>query len=415
MSDIVIGSGGREHAICWALGKEGRSVECAPGNAGMAHALLAVSANDFDGLVKLARKAGGLTIVGPEVPLVNGIADRFIAEGLPILGPSAKAARTEGSKAWFKRLLHKYDIPTAPFQIYDYAKLPLAFTEGGFIKKRGVENVVVKASGLYAGKGVILPKTEEDIYRHCAAIRADSPAAIDEIVIEEREKGPECSLIGLNDGVTEGFFPTAQDYKAASAEDARNTGGMGAYTAAIDPEVLAQCRAASRRINDALRAESIMYRGFFYDGYLLTEKGPKVCERNCRFGDPETEAILPSLGPGFAAACTAAAKGDLASVPMPTKARESVAVVLASRAYPEPSSVDAPVNGIEQAKEWGALIFHAGTKRGNAGFTTGKSGRVLVVTGTGTIVEEARKTAYGAAGEILRRTPELRCRTDIAV
>ena len=254
--EIVYGADARASAIAWRLLEDGRQVLGVPGTASMVNTAVC---DNTDELIRLARAAGGITYVSSEMPLIAGIGDDLRHAGCAVLGPGASGARSEGSKAWLVRLCQKYDIPIPDSEVYEYGKLSAAFAAGGFIARNGVGNVVVKASGPFGGKGVVLPETEEEVWQFCASIRATNPAVIDEIVVQKREHGEEASVTGLYDNNTEGFFPSAQDHKREFAGNTgRNTGGLGAYTNNLPAADERACQEISTRLNRALKAEGML-------------------------------------------------------------------------------------------------------------------------------------------------------------
>ncbi|KAJ2764306.1 Bifunctional purine biosynthetic protein ade1, partial [Coemansia nantahalensis] len=320
---LVVGSGGREHALAWALAKSARvdRVFVAPGNGGTAAAggkienvAIGHSAGDFAGLVSFAQAQGvGLVVPGPEQPLVDGIADAFRRVGIATFGPSARAAAIEGSKAFSKDFMARHGIPTAAYGNFtDYEKA-CAFVRGAPF------DVVIKASGLAAGKGVLIPTSKDEALQALKAVMVDREfgAAGDEVVVEERLEGQEISVLALSDGYTVAAFPAAQDHKRAHDNDqGPNTGGMGAYAPApvATPELMSAIYASVLKPSiDGMRRDGFPFVGCLFTGFMLTADGPKVLEYNCRFGDPETEAVLPLLDDAcdLAEVFLAAAEGRL--------------------------------------------------------------------------------------------------------
>jgi phosphoribosylamine--glycine ligase len=414
---LVVGSGGREHALAWRLSRDPSVTEllAAPGNPGIArHATCApVAADDLDGLVALAeREDVDLTVVGPEGPLVAGLADRLSERGRAVFGPSAAAARLEGSKAWAKNLCERHGIPA-----------------GGSRRARTVDEAVdaldafgpphvVKADGLAAGKGVVITEDREEAVG--AIERSLVGGAFGEagstVVVEEHLEGREVSAFALADGTTALPLAFAQDFKRVGDDDAGpNTGGMGAYAPVpfVDVETAERIRTdVLERTVAAMAAEGVPYRGVLYAGLMLTDSGPKVLEFNCRFGDPETQVLLPLLGSdpaGLFLACGAGTLGGARVEPLPGAC---VTVVVASGGYPAPGPTGFEVSGLEAAEDVaGVTVFHSGTaKRQGRVVTAG--GRVLSVSAAGPSIAEARDRAYEAVGRV--SFEGMQHRTDIA-
>lgn len=409
---LVVGSGGREAAMVWALAQApNTTVFCAPGNAGIAeHATcVPIKATDVGELQSFARdEQMNLTVVGPEAPLVAGIVDCFREEDLLICGPSAAAAQTEGSKAWFKRLLVKHNIPTAPFEVFTSRDDALAY-----IRERGVQNIVIKADGLMGGKGVTLPDNIEEAASDLEKLMVkDTPGEV--VVIEDRLAGVERSVMAITDGKTVYMLPFTQDYKReGDGDEGLNTGGMGAHTLLLPESEEAQLSQILRDVVTSLAEEGSLYTGFIYLGFIMTANGPMVLECNCRLGDPETQVILPSINGNFAGLCMAVAQGNLAEVVAPERSRHALCLVLASATYPGSSDRDDSITGLDMARENGALVFHAGTTRKNGTVTTNKSGRVLNVVGLGGTLEAAHAAAYGGAEKV--QFSGMKYRRDIGV
>jgi phosphoribosylamine---glycine ligase len=379
---LLIGSGGREHALAWKLSQSGRlgELHAAPGNPGIAklgecHPL---RAEDGEGLFDLAQSLpADLVVVGPEAPLVAGVADEIRRGGFPVFGPSGDAARIEGSKRFAKEVMRGAGVPTA--ETMSVARPPC----------------VLKVDGLAAGKGVFVCPDQETLD---AALR--EAALLDQpLVIEELLEGEELSLFALADGVNAAPLAPARDYKRVGDDDTGpNTGGMGSYSpvAEIGPaEIEELVETVHRPVLAELARLGSPFVGLLYAGLMLTESGPKVLEFNCRFGDPETQSILPRLGGDLLEALAAAAAGDLGSAAPTAEDGAAVTVVLAGRDYPQRSDSGTPIHGVEEAEATGAIVFHAGTAmRGDQLVTNG--GRVLDVTAVGDTVEEARARAYAA-------------------
>jgi len=407
MNVLVIGSGGREHALAWKCAQSPLADEVlvAPGNAGTAAEPglrnVAVAADDIDGLVELARAEDvGLTIVGPEAPLVAGIADRFAEAGLACFGPTAAAAQLEGSKAFTKDFLARHGIPTAEYR--NFSELEPALV---YIRERGAP-IVIKADGLAAGKGVIVARSLDEAERAATDMLAgnrfgDAGATI---VVEEFLDGEEASFIVVTDGTHVLPMATSQDHKARDEGDAGpNTGGMGAYspapvvTAAIEARIMDE---VIRPTLDGMRADGNPYLGFLYAGLMIMGDGtPKVIEFNCRFGDPETQPIMARLRSDLVAICLAALDGTLASTAAEWDPRASLGVVMAAGGYPGSYAKGRPIAGLDTADSDTQKVFHAGTSTAAGGVVT-SGGRVLCVVGLGDDVAEAARTAYEAVDKI---------------
>ncbi len=393
-----MGSGGREHALARKLAESPRLTElhAAPGNPGIAQlgSCHPVRADDAEGLLALARAlAVELVVVGPEAPLVAGVADALRHGGIAVFGPSAGAARIEGSKRFAKDVLHAAGVPTA--ESLAVARPPC----------------VVKADGLAAGKGVFVCRTQAELDEALTAVAALG----DRFVVEELLEGPELSVFAVCDGARAVGLPPARDFKRAfDGDDGPNTGGMGAYSpvplAGVDlGDVVTTVH---EPVLGELAERGTPFIGLLYAGLMLCEDGPRVLEFNCRFGDPETQAILPRLDGDLLGALAAAARGDLAGVALGSGENAAVTIVLAARDYPARGDSGSPIEGVAEAEAAGALVFHAGTAlRGGTLVTNG--GRILNVTATGATLAEARARAYAAAESI--RFEGVRFRRDIAV
>lgn len=407
MKVLVVGSGGREHALAWkcAQSKNVTEVIVAPGNAGTALEPklrnAAVGAEDIDGLLALARSESvELTIIGPEIPLVAGVVDRFREQGLPCFGPTAEAAQLEGSKAFTKEFLKRHDIPTAAYQSFTELEPALAY-----IREQGAP-IVVKANGLAAGKGVIVATTVAAAKKAATDMLSAGTFgdAGNRIVIEEFLEGEEASFIVMTDGKTILPLATSQDHKARDEGDTGpNTGGMGAYSPA--PVVTAELE---KRIMDeviqptldGLAADGIEYLGFLYAGLMISSDGtPKVLEFNCRFGDPETQPIMARLNSDLVELCQAAIDGELADKSIDWDPRAALGVVMAAGGYPSNYRKGDRINGLPNVIGIEGKVFHAGTAmRGDDVVTTG--GRVLCVVGLGDTVAAARDAAYARVERI---------------
>ena len=404
MKILVIGSGGREHAIVWRLAQDGagHALFCAPGNAGI-EALattVPIGAEDVEGLTAWVRgNRPDLVVVGPEAPLCAGLADAIAALGVPVFGPCQAAARLEGSKAFSKEIMMAAGVPTARAEIFTDVTRAIAALE------RFDLPVVVKADGLAAGKGVIIAQTraeaEEALRGMLEAGRFGAAGA--EVLIEEFLEGEEASVFALCDGEHVALLPAAQDHKRVNDHDeGPNTGGMGAYTPApiATPEVMAQVR--DRVVLPTLRAlreRGIVYRGVLFCGLMIGPKGVNVLEFNCRFGDPETEVVLPMLKGNFAALLLACAQGRLDASAVGTESGAAVTVVMAAPGYPGAYPKGLEISGVAEAEAIGCVVFHAGTAMREGKLVTA-GGRVLTVTARGTNLREAVDNAYAGVAKI---------------
>ena len=407
MKVLIIGGGGREHALAWKAAQSAQVTEVlvAPGNAGTAREPgirnLPVSATDIDSLIAAAKEEGiGLTIVGPEQPLVEGVVDRFEAEGLACFGPRADAAQLEGSKAFTKVFLEKHGIPTAA-----YARFTNSVPAIEYLADKSLP-IVIKADGLAAGKGVIIAHTREEAESTVRDMldEASFGSAGAEIVIEEFLTGEEASFIAMVDGTDVLPLASSQDHKARDDGDqGPNTGGMGAYSPA--PVVTAEMHERIMRevigaTVQGLADDGIQYRGFLYAGLMIDAAGtPKVLEFNCRFGDPETQPILMRLDSDLVELCLAACEGRLADQSIKWDPRATVGVVMASGGYPASYAKGLPISGLDNLDTDSLKVFHAGTKLdGDQVLTDG--GRVLCVTALGETVRAARDLAYSGVEAI---------------
>ncbi len=417
MRILVVGSGGREHALCWAIAASPLcdKLYCAPGNAGIAEEAecVAVAADDVAALVEFARRERiDFVVVGPEGPLVLGLIDRLGEAGIKAFGPSASAAALEGSKAFMKDLCAKHGIPTAA-----YGRFTDAGRAKAFIRARGAP-IVVKADGLAAGKGVII-----------AASVAEAEAAVDamltarqfgaaggEVVVEEFMQGEEASFFALTDGMHALPLAAAQDHKRAHDGDrGPNTGGMGAYspapavTDAVAADVMARI---IRPTIAAMAAEGRPFKGVLYAGLMLTADGPKLLEYNVRFGDPECQVLCVRLMSDLLPALLASHDGQLGNFHLRWHDKAALTVVMAAKGYPEAYRKGTEIRGLEQAAALpDVTIFHAGTKRGDDGRLLANGGRVLNVTAIGQTIAEAKGRAYAAID--LVDWPDGFCRRDI--
>jgi phosphoribosylamine--glycine ligase len=395
---LLVGSGGREHALAWKLSQAAglEELHAAPGNPGIAALgrCHPVHAEDGEGLLALAGALDAdLVVVGPEAPLVGGVADQLRHAGVAVFGPSARAARIEGSKSFAKDVMRAAGVPCA--ETLSVARPPC----------------VIKADGLAAGKGVFVCSDQHELD---AALRAVTSLG-DAIVIEELLEGEEISVFALCDGARALPLPAVQDFKRAEDGDTGpNTGGMGSYSpvAGLGPtEVDELVDAIHRPVLEELAVRGAPFIGVLFAGVMLTPDGPRVLEFNCRFGDPETQSLLPRLEGDLLGALAGAARGDLSNVSLETADAAAVTVVLAAGRYPAGGDVGSPIAGIADAESAGALVFHAGTAlQGDRLVTSG--GRILNVTGTGATVPDARDRAYEACE--LVSFPGMRYRRDIA-
>ncbi|GAC1348164.1 MAG: phosphoribosylamine--glycine ligase [Acetobacteraceae bacterium] len=413
MRILVVGAGGREHALCWAIAASPLTTKlfAAPGNPGTATVAenVHIQAEDIAGLVRFARDhAIDLVIPGPEGPLVAGLTDAMAEAGIRCCGPTRAAAQLEGSKAFAKEICDAAGIPTA---LWERFTDPAAAIE--FIRRRGAP-IVVKADGLAAGKGVVVATTMDDAEAAITAIMQHRSfgAAGDSVIIEEHLTGEEVSLFALCDGTDAVFLGAAQDHKRVGDNDTGpNTGGMGAAVPVPGFDPGPAMDAFIRPALAAMAARGTPFRGILFAGLMLTPSGPKLIEYNVRFGDPECQALLPLLRsdllPGLLAACD----GELSSFDLRWRDDACVAVVMAARGYPEAPQTDTVIDGLEAAAAIPhALVFQAGSRIAS-GQLLAAGGRVLTICGTGADRQAARATAYAAIAQI--RWPEGFCRQDI--
>jgi phosphoribosylamine--glycine ligase len=380
---LVVGSGGREHALAWKLSQSSQldELHAAPGNPGIAElgSCHPVLAGDADGLLALARSLRiDLVVVGPETPLVAGLADRLRHGGVPVFGPSSAAARIEGSKAFAKDVLERAGVPTA-------RTLPVARAP-----------CVVKAVGLAGARGVFVCHTDEELQDALTNVRTHG-----DFLIEELLEGDELSVFAVCDGRRAVPVGVARDFKRAHDGDAGpNTGGMGAFTPVPGSPSLDRLVAEIHRpVLRELAARDAPFTGLLYAGLMLTADGPRVLEFNCRFGDPETQAVLPLVRSDLLPVLAGAAAGDLPSSPVELSGEAAVTVVVAAKDYPSTGDTGSPITGIEDARALGALVFHAGTAERDQSLVT-SGGRILGVTGVGADSAAARELAYAAVEHI---------------
>lgn len=413
MNVLVIGRGGREHAICRKL-SEGKKVEqvfVAPGNPGMEDVaqLVPISENEQDRLVQFAAENNvGLTVIGPEVPLLEGLADRFIAAGLKVFGPQKRAAEIEGSKAFAKELMQKYEIPTGDYQVFSEYEQAAAY-----VKEKGAP-IVIKADGLAAGKGVTVALTLDEALTSLKnmLVEAKFGEASSTVVIEEFLDGEEFSLMAFVNGEIVIPLEIAQDHKRAfDGDKGPNTGGMGAYSPVphIADEIVQT--AIETILHPAARAlvqEGRDFCGVLYAGLIATEKGPKVIEFNARFGDPETQVILPRMKSDLAEIMMNVIEGGQTMIEW--DAQPMVGVVVAADGYPESYAKGAELTGIEKVAEE-VLVFHAGTDKNESGQYVTNGGRVLLAGAKAETIKEAQEKVYKGLAQL--QTNEVFYRKDI--
>lgn len=424
MKILVVGSGGREHALCWKIAQSPRVTElyCAPGNAGTALEAtnVEIAATDNAALVKFAKeKSIDLVVVGPEAPLVGGLVDALQASGVRAFGPTAAAAELEGSKVFCKNLLHTADVPTAGYQTFRRAEDAARYIKDRFPDPHDSVPVVVKADGLAAGKGVVVCDTQRDALDAIERIagKREFGDAGNHLVIEERLFGQEASLLAITDGSMIITLPAAQDHKPAyDGDQGPNTGGMGAYcpTPLVDDAMLAKIEADILvPVVHAMKRARRPFKGVLYAGLMITSAGPKVLEFNTRFGDPECQPLLMRLESDLVDILEAVALGRLGDIEPPRwNPSPSICVVMASEGYPGKYENGRVITGLDRAAEVeGVKVFHAGTKLVDDKVVT-DGGRVLGVTAIGSSISNAKLKAYQAVKEI--RWPGAWCRKDIS-
>jgi phosphoribosylamine--glycine ligase len=403
---LVVGGGGREHALCWKLARsrEVHKIYCAPGNAGTALVAenVPIAAADIENLRLFAEHQGiDMTVVGPEKPLIAGIVDAFESRGLRIFGPSREPAMLEGSKAYSKQVMRQAGIPTADFEVFDDPAKARDFLRAAQYP------IVVKADGEAAGKGVTVAQdfAEADAAIHAMMEERVFGASGDRVVIEACLTGEEASVMAFVDGDTVVPMIAVQDHKRIFDGDrGPNTGGMGAYAPvpAAGPRVVWDVTEhILRPAVEAIRGTGIPYRGILYAGVMLTPDGPQCLEFNCRFGDPETQVVLPLLETDLTDILTGVVDVELEKVPVTFSRRAAVSVVMAAGGYPGEYVTDVPISGLDAAVKLDAVaVFHAGTALNEAGQVVTAGGRVLSVTSTGETFPEARERCYAAVGRI---------------
>ena len=402
MKVLIIGSGGREHAIAWKVAQNPQveKIYCAPGNGGIGQVAecVPIGAMEFDKLAAVAKEREiDLTIVGMDDPLVGGVVDVFEKEGLRVFGPRKNAAILEGSKAFSKDLMKKYNIPTAAYENFDNPEEAMAY-----LKEKAEFPIVLKADGLALGKGVLICNTLEEAEEGVKTIMLDKKfgSAGNTLVIEEFMTGREVSVLSFVDGKTIKTMTSAQDHKRAKDGDqGLNTGGMGTFSPSpfYTKEIDEFCQKNIYQPTvDAMAAEGREFKGIIFFGLMLTEKGPKVLEYNARFGDPEAQVVIPRMKNDMVEVCEACIDGTLDQINLEFEDNAAVCVVLASDGYPVSYEKGFPIEGLEsfEGKE-GYYVFHAGTALKDGKIVT-NGGRVLGVTAKGATLKEARKNAYAA-------------------
>lgn len=418
MDILVIGGGGREHAIVWALAKSPKAdkIYCAPGNAGIGQLAecVPIAVSEFDKLAAFAvEKQVGLIVVGPDDPLADGIVDAFDTTGIPVFGPRKNAAEIEGSKTFMKDLLHKYSIPTAAYAKFDDYEAALAY-----LREQGAP-IVVKADGLAAGKGVTVARTIEEAEQALSDIMQSKVFgdAGSRVVIEEFLEGQEMSILAFVDGETVKPMSAAQDHKPVYDGDlGPNTGGMGTYSPLphIQSSVIEEAiETIIKPTAKAMVAEGRPFRGVLFAGLMITPDGkPKTIEFNARFGDPETQVVLPRLKTDLLEVFLAAVNGSLADLELEWSDEAAVCVILASGGYPASYPKGIAISGLDNEQD-GTIVFHAGTSRDADGTWRTNGGRVLGVVGLGADIASARTKAYERAEAISFEGKQNR--TDIAL
>ncbi|MNW36691.1 Phosphoribosylamine--glycine ligase [compost metagenome] len=419
MDILVVGGGGREHAICWTLAKSPKAgvIYCAPGNAGIAEVaqVVPIQVDEFDRLTEFAQEKNvELVVIGPDDPLVDGIVDAFEEKNIPVFGPRKNAAYIEGSKTFMKDLLKKYNIPTAAYEKFDQYESAQAYLDNQTLP------IVIKADGLAAGKGVTVAFTREEANEALKSIMVDKVFGDSgsQVVIEEFLEGQEMSILAFVDGETVRPMSAAQDHKQVfDGDQGPNTGGMGTYSPLphiADSLIEEAIETIIKPTAKAMVSEGRSFRGVLFAGLMIAPDGKlKTIEFNARFGDPETQVVLPRLKSDLVDIFLAAINGTLDEVEISWSDEAAVCVVLASGGYPASYPTGLPILGQEKAKQNGSLVFHAGTATNDAGDLVTKGGRVLGVVGLGSDIADARNKAYAAAEQIAFEGKHNR--TDIAV
>ncbi len=419
MKVLLVGSGGREHALAWALAQSQNcsALYCAPGNAGIEGCaeLVDIKAEDVDGLTKFAKENSiDLVIVGPEAPLVMGLADKLLAAGIDVFGPSAKAAKLEGSKGFMKDICKKYGIPTAAYARFTDVEKAKAFIDENAIP------IVVKADGLAAGKGVIICETKEQAYLAVEEMLSGESFgdAGHSVVIEEFMDGEELSYFALSDGKTILPLTSAQDHKRAfDGDQGPNTGGMGAYSPAHMMSAELEEKIIHTIIEPTVKAmadEGAPFTGVLFAGLMVVDGEPKLIEYNARFGDPECQTLIMRLQGDLLEILLAGAQGRLGDIKGQVSWSEDVAmcVVMAAKGYPGSYEKNTPIKGLSEAAQVeNTMVFHAGTAKNDKGELVSVGGRVLGITATGDNIGHARRLAYEAVERV--DWPEGFCRHDI--
>ncbi|MBO6525186.1 MAG: phosphoribosylamine--glycine ligase [Balneolaceae bacterium] len=401
---LLLGSGGREHALAWGIAKSPKldKLYTAPGNPGTAKLgeNVALDISDQDAVWEFIQSNNiGLTVVGPEQPLVDGIADFLEVKAHPVFGPKKQAAMLEGSKEFAKDFMKRHDIPTAAYEVFSQNEFDKA---AEYIKKQGKYPVVLKADGLAAGKGVLIPETEEEALAALDELKSGAlSGAASRLVIEEFMVGEEASVFAICDGDSFRVIGNAQDHKRIGEGDTGlNTGGMGAYSPApiATKEILDITeREIIKPTIDGMKAEGYPYQGFLYVGLMITSEGPKVVEYNCRFGDPECQVIIPGMKTDLLEVIYSCTTGNLASTKIEFDEQYRCTVVLASGGYPESYEKGKEITGLDEVKD--ALIFHAGTKEESGKLYT-NGGRVLNIVGSGNTLKQAIENSYSEIKKI---------------
>lgn len=405
MKVLVVGSGGREHALVWKItqSKLVKRLFCAPGNGGIAELaeIVDIKVEDIEGLVRFAKdEKVDLTVVGPEAPLVEGIVDRFSEEALRVFGPTKELAQLEGSKVFAKEMMKRFNVPTADFKVFensDEAKK--------YVREKGTP-IVVKADGLAAGKGVIVAKTQDEAINAIERImvKREFGDSGDRVIVEECLEGDEASILVFSDGKSILPLDSSQDHKRIFDGDrGANTGGMGAYSPAsivtekIFKEIIEK---VFRPIIDGLAEENLIYKGVLYGGLMITKEGPKVLEFNVRFGDPELQAIIPRMRTDLVEVMEACIDRGLEEIKIEWDRRVCLCVVIASKGYPEKYEKGKIITGLDETKKLkDIVVFHAGTVQKSGKFLT-NGGRVLGVTALGKDIRTAKERTYEAVEKI---------------